>query len=334
MTPIREIDAIDRARFDADIRQARQPVVIRGLAGDWPAVERAKAGDVALVDYLKGFAHDAPVNAIVGDPAIEGRFFYTPDLTALNFTRGKSPLAPFLDRLLRDRGEPRPYAMAVQSILADDLLPGFAGDHGIDLVDRSVAPRLWLGNAIRVATHYDLMENIAVVVAGRRRFTLFPPEQIANLYIGPFDLTPAGTPVSMVDPDAPDLTRFPRFGEAQAAAQQATLEPGDALYIPFHWWHAVASLDAVNVLCNYWWNTAAPPVVSPYDALLVARFAMQGAPEDQRAAWRAMFDHLVFHADGDPLAHLPDHARGLLGGNDRAAFAGLRASLLEKLSRP
>ena len=55
-----------------------------------------------------------------------------------------------------------------------------------------VPPRLWLGNAIKVATHYDQMENIGIVVTGRRRFTLFPPEQVANLYMGPIELTPAG----------------------------------------------------------------------------------------------------------------------------------------------
>src|SRR3546814_19620038 len=84
-------------------------------------------------------------------------------------------------------------------------------------------------NRIRVAPHYDLMENVACCVAGRRRFTLFPPDQLANLYPGPFELTPAGTPVSMVDPFAPDLDRYPRFAEAGTHARGATLEPGEAL---------------------------------------------------------------------------------------------------------
>jgi hypothetical protein len=331
MTPIAELGRIGRTRFDDDLRPAAQPVVLRGLAANWPVVRAARDGDETLVAYLKRFSHAEPVNAIVGAPEIEGRFFYTDDLTALNFTRGKSPLAPFLDRLLRDRGAARPYAMAVQSIPADDLLPGFTAENAIDLVDATTAPRLWLGNAIRVATHYDLMENIAVVVAGRRRFTLFPPDQIANLYIGPLELTPAGTPVSMVDPEAPDLDRYPRFAEALANAREAVLEPGDALYIPFHWWHAVASLAPVNILCNYWWNPARAEPVSPYDTLLHALFSLRTLPRDQRAAWRAMFDHLVFQTKGDPVAHLPDPVRGVLGTVDRAGLERMRAVLLQNL---
>src|SRR3954471_5709471 len=100
------------------------------------------------------------------------------------------------------------------------------------------------------------MENSGVVVMRRRRFTLFPPDQIVNLYMGPLELTPAGTPISLVDPDAPDLERFPRFAEAAKLGQSATLDPGDAIYIPFHWWHAVASLDPVSAFVNYWWNPA------------------------------------------------------------------------------
>lgn len=334
MTPIPELHGVDRDRFDAEIRPACRPVVLRGIAADWPAVAAAQAGDDAFVAYLKRFSHPEPVNAIVGDPAIEGRFFYTPDMAGLNFSRGRSPLGPFLDRLLRDRDAARPYAMAIQSIPAADLLPGFAEENATAIVPIGVVPRLWLGNAIRVATHYDLAENIALVVAGRRRFTLFPPDQVANLYMGPYELTPAGTPVSMVDPDAPDLDRYPRFPEALAQAQHATLEPGDAIYIPFHWWHAVASLDRVNMLCNYWWNTAADQAVSPYDALLLSLFALRGLPDDQREVWRMMFDHLVFQTGGDPVAHLPPEMRGMLGPADAAGFARMRATLLRTLGQP
>lgn len=331
--PIRELRGVDRKTFDSEIRPAAQPVVLRGLGGGWPAVHAARSSDDALVTYFKRFSHDRPVGAIVGAPEIEGRFFYTPDVTALNFTRGQSPLDPFLDRLLRDRTVAQPYAMAVQSIPAPDLLPGFSAENATDLVDATVVPRLWLGNRIRVATHFDQMENIGVVVAGRRRFTLFPPDQVGNLYMGPYELTPAGTPISMVDPDAPDLERYPRYAEAMRRAQEATLEPGDAIYIPFHWWHAVASLAPINVLCNYWWNPAPAGPASASDALLLAISAMRDLPDDQRAAWRAMFDHLVFQVNGAPGAHLPAAARGVMGDATGAGSHPLHGPSLQSLGK-
>ncbi len=311
--PVRELGPIDRPTFDADIRPARQPVVLRGLASTWPAVAAGREGAAAIVAYCKRFSHDTAVPAIVGDPAIEGRFFYNDDMTGMNFVRGVSPLAPFLNRLLREIDRPTGYAMAIQSIQAGELLPGFPEANAIDLVDREVPPRLWLGNRLRVAPHYDLMENIGIVVAGRRRFTLFPPEQVGNLYMSPLEFTPAGTPVSLVDIAAPDLDRFPRYAEAAAQAQTAVLEPGDALYIPFQWWHAVDSLDDVNLFANYWWTPPQPAMLNPSDALLHALFSVRLLPEDQRLAWRAMFDHLVFQTQGDPAAHIPEVARGVLG---------------------
>jgi hypothetical protein len=338
-SPIREIGPVDRATFDGEIRPAGRPVVLRGLAADWPAVSAAQQSDETLIAYLKGFrANDLPVSAIVGQPEIEGRFFYTDDMRALNFTRGLSPLFPFLDRLLRDRGHPHPIAMAVQSEKIPTLLPGFERENRLALVAPAVVPRAWIGNRIRVAAHFDHMENIGIVVAGRRRFTLYPPDQLPNLYPGPFELTPAGTPISLVDPEAPDLDRYPRYAQAAAHAEAATLEPGDGLYIPFHWWHAVDSLQPVNLFVNYWWNEAAAGAEAAdappgYDALLHAFYAFKGIPEDQRAVWRMVFDHYVFEANGDPGAHLPPQAKGILAPMSDEQRARIRETLRQVLAR-
>jgi hypothetical protein len=331
--PIREYTGIDRARFDAEVRPARQPAIFRGLARDWPAVQAGTQSPEAAVAYLKRFSHANPVPAIVGPPEIAGRFFYTDDLQALNFQRGQSPLDPFLDRLLRDQSADRPYAIAVQSIPIPELLPGFVAENRIALLGGDVVPRIWIGNRIQVATHYDLMENIGVVIAGRRRFTVFPPEQIANLYSGPFELTPAGTPVSLVDLANPDLARFPKFADAMATAQSAVLEPGDAIYLPFHWWHAVDSLDAVNAFVNYWWNEAPAGLGSPYEALMFALMSLRGLPDDQREVWRMLFDHYVFQANGDPAGHLPPDVRGVLGPITPQQIGRMRATLIDALGK-
>jgi hypothetical protein len=195
------------------------------------------------------------------------------------------------------------------------------------LLGSSVAPRAWIGNRIQVAPHYDLYENIGVVVAGRRRFLLFPPEQLPNLYGGPFELTPAGTPVSMVNPQNPDLEKYPRFAEAMKTAQSAELKPGDAIYIPYHWWHGVDSLEPVNLFINYWWNDAPDGGGRPYDALMHAFYAFKTLPPDQRAVWRHIFDHYVFEANGDPGEHLPPHARGVMGEPTKTLLERMRMTI-------
>lgn len=310
--PIREFEQVDADQF-RDIRASGEPAVFRGLASNWPSVRIASEGDEALIAYLKRFPPGRQVQAIVGEPEIGGRFFYTNDMLDLNFKRGRSALEPFLDRLVRDRDNSAPLAMAVQSEPIPEVLPGFDTENRIELVPASAVPRAWIGNRIRVATHYDLLENVGVVVAGRRRFTLYPPDQLPNLYPGPLELTPAGAPVSLVDPAKPDLDRFPRYAEAAKTARTAELEPGDAIYIPYHWWHGVESLEPLNLFVNYWWNDVPGAVGRPYDALMYGFFALKNLPPDQREVWRMIFDYYIFCTSGDPAEHLPVAARGVLG---------------------
>jgi hypothetical protein len=308
---IREFGALDADMFRAMIAKG-QPAVMRGLVGDWPAVAEGKRGSAALARYLGTFDSGAVAGCVVGTPMIGGRFFYREDMTGFNFGRREARVTHVVDQLLQQAGSDAPLAIAMQSASIDAVLPGFAEANVVRLLPAGVRPRIWIGNAIQVATHYDSNDNLACVVGGRRRFTLFPPDQIANLYVGPLEMTPAGAPVSMVDVGAPDLDRYPRFAEALEAATRAELAPGDAIYIPYFWWHAVRSLDPLSVLVNYWWNDVQENA-SPVDALLHAILAMSGQSAERRAIWQGTFDHLVFHANGDPVAHLPEAVRGVFG---------------------
>ncbi|RYG01699.1 MAG: cupin-like domain-containing protein, partial [Caulobacteraceae bacterium] len=232
--PVAELAGLTPARFHEEVLTAGRPVVFRGLVKDWPVV-RAGADPTTLATYMKRLDRGQPVGALFGGPGIEGRFHYNDDLSGFNYRQGQIQLSAAFD-LLADYGrEERPPSLAVQSVQSRQALTGFEAENPMPLLNNAVEPRVWIGNAVTVAAHHDPSENIACVVAGKRRFTLFPPEQVANLYMGPFELTPAGAAISMVDFDAPDLTRFPRFAEAMKAALVVDLEPGDALYIPYLW---------------------------------------------------------------------------------------------------
>jgi hypothetical protein len=315
----------------ARLREASEPVVLRGLVSDWPVVAAAKADRLGA--YLSGLATDEPV-AMVRAPADErGRLHYAPTIERPNFDREPVSIRGFFAELARQVDAPSPDTLAIQGLAAEKFLPGFAAANPMPLLPPEVEPRLWLGTAAIVATHHDQMENIACVAAGRRRFTLFAPEQVANLYMGPFHITPAGTAVSMVHLGEPDLEHYPRFAEALADARSAELGPGDAIYIPYGWYHHVEALSPLNLLVNYWWNPARRDVGSPWDALMHGMVTLRQLPADQRRAWRAMFDHYVFMAGGDPAAHLPVAVRGILGADTPSDLATMRRSIIAALQR-
>ena len=330
--PVRVVEAVTPGRFRDEIVAGNEPVLMKGQVAAWPAVREATGSDEAAMRYLRGFDRGRPVETLVGPPEIEGHFFYNERLDGLNFSRRSRTLGSSMERMLGQRGQASPRAIYIQSAPVAELLPGFDQANRLDLLDAGVTPRIWIGNRLTVQTHFDLKENVACCVAGRRRFTLFPPEQTPNLYPGPFELTLAGPPVSMVRLEQPDFDRYPRFREALAQARTADLEAGDALYIPYFWWHHVQALDPFNVLVNYWWNEADPELGSPFDVMLHALLGLRDLPQRQKDAWRTMLDLYVFGRHGDPLAHLPPEAHGTLGAHDARTRQRVRMILLGKLA--
>jgi hypothetical protein len=251
---IREWNAPSPEQFRAEILASGQPAVLRAVALDWPLVIAARQGAHDAMSFLQAIANAELTNVLRADPEEEGRFHYASDGRSFNFVRGQGNVAGLIAGLREQEGSYRPYALAAQSMIADRYFPGFADAHPLPFVPPSVGPRVWIGNAAKVATHNDPIENVAVVAAGRRRFTLFPPEAEANLYLGPEHPTPAGARISMVHVTAPDLDRFPAYAEALESAQEAELSPGDAIFIPRNWFHHVEALERFNVLVNYWWD--------------------------------------------------------------------------------
>ncbi|MFJ6024606.1 cupin-like domain-containing protein [Brevundimonas sp. NPDC092305] len=330
MQPTHEWRDVAPAGFQ-DIRKAGEPAVMRGLTADWPMVRAARAGQGAK--YLKDLAGEGPVPFMRAPAQVEGRLHYAEGAAGRNFRQQTGTLAEFLDQLETEAGKSRPDALALQGLPAPERLAAFAEQNPMPVLPPAIIPRLWIGNAAKVAIHHDPSENIACVAAGRRRFTLFPPEAVGDLYMGPFHETPAGVQVSMVHLTDPDLDRFPRFARAMEVAQTAELEPGDAIYIPYQWYHHVESLEPFNVLVNYWWDAASAGAGSPWDAMMHGMMSLRTLPPDQRRAWKAMFDHYVFQTNGDPGAHLPEQSRGVLSPPTAQSIAQMRRMLLDRLGR-
>ena len=312
--------------------ESTEPLLLRGLIAKWPAL----ACDRSITEaarYLGRFGTNAPVTVYVGDAAIDGRFFYNETFADFNFRSGKAPLPQVLERLAEANRSDALATIYVGSTPVDQWLPGFRADNDLRWPVGDALASFWLGNETRISAHFDFPNNIACVVAGERRFTLLPPDQIGNLYVGPMEKTPAGQPISLVDFHAPDLQRHPRFAEAAKHAKTALLKPGDALFIPSMWWHHVESLATFNLLVNYWWCDTPAYLGSPSLSLWHAMLSIRALPPHQRRAWRGLYEHYVFNADEAVHQHIPEQGKGYLADFDESTAKQLRAHLLNKLNQ-
>jgi lysine-specific demethylase 8 len=106
------------------------------------------------------------------------------------------------------------------------------------------AVNLWIGGTTRSGLHFDFGDNMFAQIYGRKRVVLIAPKFTRFLY--QFPDVPSK---SRVDPENPDLKRFPKFAKCEVIRCQ--LEPGDLLFIPRGWWHFVAA-DGISISVNCW----------------------------------------------------------------------------------
>lgn len=336
MAAIRTLETVDADALPLDALLADgEPVVLRGIAREWGLVQAGSRSTQDAMAYLRGFDAGVPIQYSFGGPEIEGRPFYDDDFTRLNFEVRRGLLAQVLDEITDHLQYARPPTYYIASLLIDRALPGFTQANDLGLAARGIEapPSIWIGNRVVASCHFDAPDNLACCAVGRRQFTLFPPEQIENLYPGPFEPTPGGQVVSVVDFDRPDFARYPRFRTALASARTALLEPGDVLFIPSMWWHHVRSLEPFNVLVNYWWRRSPAFLSSPLPALHHALWTLRDLPAHEKQAWAKIFEYYVFGPGERAGEHLPEQARDLLGPIDETQARRIRAMLLARLNR-
>ncbi|XP_056321031.1 HSPB1-associated protein 1 homolog isoform X1 [Danio aesculapii] len=121
---------------------------------------------------------------------------------------------------------------------------GFPGRDGCDST-------LWIGTqGANTPCHLDSYGcNLVFQIQGRKRWHLFPPDDTACLYPTrvPYEESSVFSHVNVI---RPDLKKFPAFGRARL--HTVTLQPGQVLFVPRHWWHYVESVDPVTVSVNSW----------------------------------------------------------------------------------
>ncbi|XP_018552043.1 HSPB1-associated protein 1 homolog isoform X1 [Lates calcarifer] len=139
---------------------------------------------------------------------------------------------------------------------------------------------LWIGTeGANTPCHLDSYGyNLVLQVQGRKRWHLFPPEDTSKLYPTRIPYEESSV-FSRVDVLHPDLRSFPDFQRARAHI--VTLQPGQVLYVPRHWWHYVESVDPITVSVNSWIELAVDDVARVSEAVTKAVVcAIKSAPSD------------------------------------------------------
>jgi hypothetical protein len=322
------------AQVMTHIEQADKPIVFKGLCRHWPLVQAGLESAEKALDYLRQFYQGSAVTAYYLAPEEQGRVFYNQQLDGFNYQAGRLDFNQLINRLQQENASSTPAGIYMGSTDIHQFLPGLGEQNSLNLHPINPLTSIWLGNKTKVAAHFDFPLNLACNVVGKRTFTLFPPEQISNLYVGPMEFAPGGQDISMVDVEHPDFERFPKFQQALDASLTAELNPGDVLFIPSMWWHHVRGIDDINVLITHWWRDTPGYLGRPNNALQHSILSLRSLPKAQRQAWKAMFNHYIFDHDDVDDSYIPDNAKGMLTKPlDELNARKLRADLINKLKR-
>ncbi|NNE58315.1 MAG: cupin-like domain-containing protein [Hellea sp.] len=330
MNPVPEVTGRTFADLEPHLA-TNQPFVVRGLVKDWPLVQAGLKSAKASRDYLLSKAVDRPFKVSMGSDEFDGRLFYRDDMS-MNIQMGSARLPLIFERIDKVENDEKLPIIYLSSINTKQFFNGFADDNPMDMAGRQAMESIWIGTKSRIAAHNDFPDNLACVAVGRRRFTIFPPAQFRNLYIGPLDNTPAGRAISMVDFHNPDYDKFPKFSDALKHGFTAELEPGDAIHIPSMWWHHVEGLERFNVLVNYWWRETPKYMGGPQNALNHAMMSIRDLPDNEKQHWRDLFDYYVFQNGTDVTDHIPENGHGILGPMDAPTAGKIRSFLIKMLS--
>lgn len=251
-TEVSTVDNPTRDEFRELVARADIPFKVTGAVNHWRLVETLGklANPIEQLDYLSSL-HKKRVHFSVVPPEQKGTLGLREDFKH-TFSRKTAPFPVFADTVKASLSDPSTGTVYLQS---RPIAPFGAELGALDLfagLEPLSPPRFWIGSGRqKVALHNDPHRNVIAVVAGRKRVILAPPEELPNLYPAPFDHQLGGVTCSQVDVYAPDFEKYPRFRDAAKKIRIAVLEPGEFLYMPPLWWHAVES-DTFNVGINCW----------------------------------------------------------------------------------
>lgn len=227
----------------------KEPVLVRNEVADWTATRKWTP---EYLDSMLGH-QEVTVNILDEDiltlnhpEMVENKTFPFSEARKLICENGNFYLAqatieyPVTTRILGGKnGE--------FSKLAGDIMePRFLDD----FTKQCYVTNLWFGgDKCKTPLHFDDKDNFFIQIFGEKRILLFSPTQTEFLYQAHGEEHDHLSRINVFDPDE---SEFPLFAEAEWS--EVVVEPGDLLYIPEGWWHAVETLTT-SISLNFWWTS-------------------------------------------------------------------------------
>lgn len=324
---MREIERISLSRLDrglAELEILNRPVLIEGFLSEdqihscWREIraELIHRHGEHRVRYLR-FPKESAI----------GRYS---ELSKFVAKEEHMPVAEFLDLIEEKSSSDDETAYYANAVVIKNHFPSLLDLLGVpSWFSTSPAalesPYLWMGSGDHVTgLHTDRYPNVNWLLCGMKRFSLFPPADIAkmkpapifpNLYLGL--RSTLNLDEALADDDWPPLQN----------GVSVDVTPGQALYIPPYWWHGVKSFG-VNVAVNYWWSQIDERQFGEiFAAFAASLYAFKTLPKVYKTAWNELFQYLVFDTSGDPYAHCQGD-QGLAGLQTDEVREYLKTTLL------
>jgi len=172
---IAEITDVTAADLSDDLLTSDKPLVLRGLASDWPAVKHGLESADRIIEYLQEFDSGNVVTALYAPPEAAGRIFYNEDMTAFNFEYRRMALKEAVRQVRSHVDLPSPPSLYVGSTNIDHWLPGFREQNDLPIQHLAPLASIWIGNQSRVSAHYDFPANIACYRRSNWRIFMLGP---------------------------------------------------------------------------------------------------------------------------------------------------------------
>lgn len=236
---IDRIAAPSPEEFERRYQEPGRPVLVSGVVDKWPAAS------LWSPDFLR---------AEVGQNMVPVSFMSTTGDYA-GAVRKKMPLSEYVAALSQD-DEGSGGKVYLGEVSLEKFFPQLLAHVERPAFVRHEDPLnavLYFGKKQFSQLHYHPLGSATLCqVYGRKRVWLYPPEQTRYLYKYPW-YSPNHN-MSLTTSPAPDPARFPDFSRAKGI--ELLVEPGQLLFIPIYWWHAIQN-EETNIAAVFFWYRSA-----------------------------------------------------------------------------